>query len=193
MAINKEALAALIIAQTGNADFTADMIDDNMLTDLVIDDEEVEEVEETEDVEETEEVDETNDEEDEEEVNPLDSVDVNQLSPTERVLYDYMVSQEKKAKQREISLLIQGAQLDIQHKMILDRMAKDGVPIKSIEATIADFKQIQASSARTATTTRIVSKGKIKGGTTQKKPTVPKMGTKEFGEYLANLKQNKKI
>ncbi|MGL5712347.1 MAG: hypothetical protein ACRCX2_04955 [Paraclostridium sp.] len=192
MAINKEALAALIATQMGNADFTADMLDDNMLAGLVID--EVEEVEE-EEATDPEEVEETEDGEEEEEDNdPLAGLDPTQLSPTERMFYEYVISEKEKAKKREISLLISGSQLDVQHKLILDRMAKDGVPIKSIEATIADFKQMQASAVRVGGTTKIVSKSKVKGSTSAKGVNkTPKPGTKEFGQYLANLKKNKKI
>lgn len=197
--INKEALAALIAVQTGNADFTADMLDDSMLAGLTIDETELEVEEEDEEVETTEtdedeEVEETEaEEDDEDDSDPLSGVDPDQLSPTERMFYDYIQTEKKKAKSREISLLIQGSQLDIQHKMILDRMAKDGAKRKSIEATIADFKQIQASSARVGGTTKIVSKSKIKGSSaTTKKNAVPKIGTKEYGKYLAELKKNKK-
>ncbi|MGL5803214.1 MAG: hypothetical protein ACRCX7_11585 [Cetobacterium sp.] len=191
MAINKEALAALIVAQTGNAEFTVDMLDDSMLNGLIIEEEVLEdqEDEETSDDADTEEEDEN---EEDEENDPLADLDPTQLSPTERMFYEYVVSEKEKAKKREISLLISGSQLDVQHKLILDRMAKDGVPIKSIEATIADFKQIQASSTRVGGMTKIVSKSKVKGGATTKQKT-PKPGTKEFGQYLANLKKNKKI
>ncbi|MGL5716958.1 MAG: hypothetical protein ACRCX2_28340 [Paraclostridium sp.] len=198
MAINKEALANLIALQTGNNEFTADMLDDSMLAGLTIEDEvevdeDVEEADEgsgdSESTEESEEVEVDGDDEDED---PLANIDPNQLSPTERMFYDYIQAEKKKAKQREIALLIQGSQLDIQHKMILDRMAKDGVPRKSIEATIEDFKQIKASSTRIAGPTKIVSKSKTKG-TAQTNTKVPKIGTEEFGKYLAQLRQNKKI
>lgn len=193
MAINKEVLAALIATQTGNTEITADMFTDDMLVDLYIEDE-VEEVEETDETEETEEedVEDGEEKEEEEEENLLEGIDPNQLSPTERMFYDYVVKQEQRAKQREISLVIQGAQVSMQHKMVLDRMAKDGMSIKSIEKTIADFKQIEASSARIGGTTRIISKGKTKTTATQTKNQVPKLGTKEYGIYLANLKKGKK-
>lgn len=193
--INKEALAALIAAQTNNAEFTADMIDDNMMAGLINVEEQETEVEENEEADtEVEETEEETDETpaDEEEGDDLEGIDPNNLSPTERMFYDYIQKEKQKAKSREISLIIQGSQLDIKHKMILDRMAKDGVPRKSIEATIEDFKQIQASSARVGGTTKIVSKSKMKG-TTTKKPDVPKMGTKDFGKYLAELRKTKKI
>lgn len=171
------------------------MLDENMLAGLMIEEEVVEDLEDNETPEETdneEEVEETTHESEEDEEDPLAGVDPNQLSPTERMFYEYIQTEKKKATQREISLLIQGSALSIQHKMILDRMAKDGVPRKSIEATIEDFRQIQASSTRNAGPTKIVSKSKTKG-TTTKQSSVPKMGTAEFGKYLAQLRKNKKI
>jgi predicted GNAT family acetyltransferase len=154
----------------------------------------VEEVEETEEAEESEEAEETEEViEDEEEINPLDGVDPNKLSATERMFYDYVVAEKEKAKKREVSLIIQGSQLDIKHKMILDRMAKDGVSRKLIESTIEDLKQIQASSVRVGGT-KIVSKSKLKTKTTPAKDDkIPKMGTREYGVYLANLRKTKKI
>lgn len=194
--INREALAALIVAQTGNADFTADMLDDSMLAGLINIEETEDDVAEVEDAEEAEENTEDNEsgeESEEVEDDELEGIDPNQLTATERMFYDYIQKEKQRAKAREISLIIQGSQLDMKHKMILDRMAKDGVPKKSIEATIEDFKQIQASSARIGGTTKIVSKNKMKGTTPAKKGAVPKMGTKDFGKYLAGLRKTNKI
>lgn len=171
------------------------MIDDTMLSGLILDEEidlPVEDEDNAIEDEEEGEQEPSGDEEDEDDM--LNGVDPNTLSPTERMFYDYIINEKHKAKQREISLLIEGSQLDIKHKLILDRMAKDGVPRKSIEATIADFKQIQASSARVGGMTKIVSKSKMKGTTTKTpaKDAVPKFGTKDFGKYLAQLKNGNK-
>ena len=194
MAINKTALAALLAAQMGNSEINEEFITDEMLLGL----EEIEEVEEVleeedeeTDVEETEETEETDDEtggEEDVEEDPFDGIDVSKMTPTERMFYEYVLSEKKKSQAREISLLIQGSQISIQHKMVLDRMAKDGMSMKSIEKTIEDFKQIEASSARNAGRTKIVSKSKSKK-TVQAKGKIPKPGTREFGEYLASLKK----
>lgn len=200
MAISKEALATLLATQLNNPEITADFITDEMLAGLEIEEEETlpnpeeEEVEDEQEEQDEEETDETEDEnEDEEETDPFADVDPDKLSPTERMFYDYVVSEKEKAKKREISLLIQGSQISIQHKMVLDRMAKEGMSISAIEKTIADFKQIEASSARVGGTTKIISRSKTKGSTTtKKKDDVPKIGTKEFGAYLAKLKKDKK-
>ncbi|MGL4998921.1 MAG: hypothetical protein ACRC5T_08155 [Cetobacterium sp.] len=201
MAINKEALANLILNQRENQEFNLDSLTDEMLSGLFSDEEElIDNEEETQEAEESEEetqedtvAEETSEENDEEIV--FEGIDTTNLSPTEKMFYDHIIKEKHKAKQREISLLISGSQLDIKHKVILDRMAKDGVPRKSIEATIEDLKQIQASNARTKGLTKIVSKSKTKGiapKTDPKNPTVPKFGTKEFGSYLAQLKNGKK-
>jgi len=170
------------------------MIDDTLLENLLIEEEEeigeIETEEETleEENEEADETDETEDEEDEE--ISLDDIDVNSLSPTEKIFYDVIMSERKKAKQREISALITNANISIKHRLVLDRMAKSGVGVFDIKKTIEDFKEIEASSTRGASRPVVVSKNKVKKQTTKAKEQI-KPGTKAFGAYLAKLKNNK--
>lgn len=193
MKIDKTQLASLIAQQTGS-EFSEDLLDDTVLASLLIADEEEEEVEtheEEEEETETEETEEETEDEDEDEEISLDDIDVNSLSPTEKIFYDVIMSERKKAKQREISALITNANINIKHRLVLDRMAKSGVGVADIKKTIEDFKEIEASSARTTSRSVIVSKSKVKKQTGTKAKDTVKPGTKAFGEYLAKLKHNK--
>lgn len=191
MKIDKTQLATLIAQQTGS-DFSEDMLDDSILETLLIEEEEEEEIETIEDDEQEEETEEQEEiEEEEEEEISLDDIDVSSLSPTEKLLYDAIMSERKKAKQREISALITNANINIKHKLVLDRMAKSGVGVADIKKTIEDFKEIEASSSRNTSRSIIVSKGKVKKQTVTKAKENVKPGTKAFGEYLAKLKHNK--
>ncbi|MGL5962045.1 MAG: hypothetical protein ACRCZ0_08840 [Cetobacterium sp.] len=192
MAINREALASLIATQTGNNDFTVDMINDEMLTGLFLEEEiVVDEVIEEQDVVQEEGDEEIPEEEIEQDL--LDGINVDELTGNERVFYDYIIKQQQKAKAREISLLIDGSQLDSKNRSILNRMATAGLSREAIEETIVDLKQIQASSARTAPATKIISKNKVKTSAPQVTEKTPKIGTKDFGKYLAELRKTKKI
>lgn len=192
MKIDKTQLASLIAQQTGS-EFSEDLLDDTVLASLLIADEEEEEVETHEEEEETEveETEEETEDEDEDEEISLDDIDVNSLSPTEKIFYDVIMSERKKAKQREISALITNANISIKHRLVLDRMAKSGVGVADIKKTIEDFKEIEASSARNTSRSVIVSKSKVKKQTGTKAKDTVKPGTKAFGEYLAKLKHNK--
>lgn len=191
MKIDKTQLASLIAQQTGS-EFSEDLLDDTILANLLIADEEEEEVETYEEDEETEteETEETEEETEDEEIS-LEDIDVNSLSPTEKIFYDVIMSERKKARQREISALITNANINIKHRLVLDRMAKSGVGIADIKKTIEDFKEIEASSARNTSRSVIVSKSKVKKQTGTKAKDTIKPGTKAFGEYLAKLKNNK--
>lgn len=191
MKINKTQLATLIAQQTGS-EFSEDMLDDSLLENLLIEEEEEEEIETTEEDEQEEETEEQEEEdEDEEEEISLEDIDVNSLSPTEKIFYDVIMSERKKAKQREISALITNANISIKHRLVLDRMAKSGVSVADIKKTIEDFKEIEASASRTTSRSVIVSKSKVKKQTGTKAKDNIKPGTKAFGEYLAKLKHNK--
>lgn len=193
MRIDRTQLASIIAEQTGS-EFTEEMLTDDIINRLIIQDEEDEQEEHVDDNEDEQEEEESEDEEEqtddeEDEEISLEDIDVNSLSPTERLLYDAIVSERKRARQREISTLITSAGVSLKHKLVLDRMAKSGVGISDIKKTIDDFKEIEASASRTPSRSKIVSKNKVKKQTQTKEKIKP--GTKAFGAYLAKLKNNK--
>ncbi|MGL5712149.1 MAG: hypothetical protein ACRCX2_03950 [Paraclostridium sp.] len=192
MAINKQALAQLIAEQTGNSDFNEDMITDDLLAGLVVDEEVVEDdVEDDVDENTDTDTDDTENDDSEDEEISLDNIDVNSLSATERIFYDVIVSERKKAKQREISAVITNAGVNVKHKLVLDRMAKSGVDIVEIKKTIEDFKEIESSITRSGGKGIVISKSKVKKKTETSDKT-PKSGTKDFGKMLAQLKLKNK-
>lgn len=192
MALNKTALAQLIAQQTGS-EFNEEMLTDDIISGLLIDevDEEEEVIDDVEDNDDNNTDDDSNPEDVEDEIS-LDNIDVNSLSPTERVFYDVIVSERKRAKQREISAVITNAGVNVKHKLVLDRMAKSGVDINEIKKTIEDFKEIESSISRAGGKGIVISKSKVKKKTDGNDSKMPKNGTKDFGKMLAQLKLKNK-
>lgn len=182
-------LLAIIAQKTGTEINPDDFTDEELGVFMNQEEEENnEENQEEEQGEEEESNDEDNEEEEEDTTDALESIDRDRLDPATQMIYDALMSERKALKKKEIDIEITNSGLHIKHKLVLDRMAKNGVNLKEIRKTITDLQEIEKSSARTKTGTTFTSKTKVNTKTETKAKKEPKYGTYDFGKMLAQKK-----
>lgn len=185
--VNKELLAALGL--------NINELDEEVLSSLIVEDEleDIEDEEENEEeIEDEEEEDkETEDEDDEEEI----EIDLDKMTPGERMIYGLFEKERARNKRKEINLVVNGAGLGAKQKEIVDLMVKNGANLKDVTKAIENFKEMTNSEKRTTASSIMIPKGKVKTKTVkekQKKDDKPKIGTPEYGKYMASLRVGKK-
>ncbi len=184
--INKAKLLEELTNKLGEEALEGFDLDDETLTSLL---EVEEEIDEDEDEEEVDEIDE-DDEDEEEEEDDLENIDVTKLTSGERMMYNIYLKEKKKAKQVELNALISTSGVGVKHKEVLKRMAKSGVGMNEIKKTIEDFKQVEDASTRILGRKKIVPKAKVKTKGKVKSKS-PKVGSLEYGQFLAKKKKRK--
>lgn len=183
MALNKDELIKFLAEQTGKE-----------VTDIELDDEDInkfyeEELElELEEEEEEEELDEEEeeevDDEDEDDEDDFGSgIDISKLDETSKMIYNELLKEKERNRKKEVINMIEISGLKDQHKTVLKRMAKSGSKKKDIESSINDLLEMENSNKRKKATSVVLPKGKIASG--KKKKSGPKMGTREYGALLA--------
>jgi len=181
--LNKEAIQTFLSSKLGDT-FNPEELEEQMKSWVLPAEEPETEVEETATTQ-----NETSEEEQEvsgEEEVDLSDIDPNELDPIAKKLYDKLLEVTETSREKQISIAIGSSGLDEKHVAILERMAKNGMDISEIEATIADFKEIEESKKRKKGTALplIFSSSKTKTPQT-KKQTETKVGTVDFGRKLA--------
>lgn len=133
--------------------------------------------------------DENEDNVDESEID-LSALNPENMSELEKFLYNKLIEQDEEHRVKELNTVINSSGVNDKFKAVLQRMADNGVEIEEIEKTIADFKEIEKSTQRKkGNNTLILPRSKTKGaGTSKKDNNAPKVGTVEFGKFLAKKK-----
>lgn len=187
MAINKEALAKLIAEQTGQ-EFNSDLLTDDMLAEVIIPEEIIDEDDEIneETIEET--IEENIDEENDGSLK-LEDIDRATLDPSSQLLYDVFMNERKREKAREISALVNGSGLTDKSRDIVDRLVKTGADADEIRKTIDGLKELESLTSKALGKTIVVPRGKVKKTVAKKESDKPKIGTAEYGKYLASLRK----
>lgn len=204
--INKEAIAEFLSSKLGNT-FKPEDLSDETISKWVstVEEEDESSVEDKEDkankpeqskdnsdgeVNSNEETDETSGEQEDEEEIDLSAINPDEMTPLEKFLYNKLVEQTEEHRAKELNTVINSSGVNDKFKAVLKRMADNGVEIEEIEKTIADFQEIEKSSQRKkGNNTLILPRGKAKGaGTNKKDNKAPKVGTVEFGKFLAKKK-----
>lgn len=189
MAIDKATLIALIAQKTGTEINPDDFTEEELgLMNNNEEEQDEQQDEEQDEQDNNEEQDEDEDSEDDNPTDALESIDRDRLDPATQMIYDALMSERQSLKQKEIGMEISNSGLHIKHKLILDRMAKNGVNLKEIRKTISDLKEFEKSNARTKTGTAFTSKTKVNKKTETNSKKEPKYGTYDFGKMLAQKK-----
>jgi len=190
--INKEELIKFLAEQTGKEVDEIELGDDDLNKLYDPEEEEDFEGEEEEDIDDEDEEDDEDDDIDDDEEDDDEfgqDIDESKLDDTSRMIYNALLKEKERNRKKEIMNIIDVSGLKDQHKAVLKRMAKNGSKKKDIESSINDLLELEKSTKRKRKTTLIVPKGKVSGK--KKKRTEPKVGTREYGAFLAK-KLNKK-
>lgn len=192
--INKEALIALIASQAGEG-FNGDSITDDMLSGILIpenDDDDYDNDEDSnDDGNEGQDEDDNGQnneyDDDDEEDTDVDDVDVNKLTAGERMIYDMYKKEKLRHKQSEIRSLVNNSGVGEKHRAALMKMVELGASKKDISKFVESFKQVDNAESRILGSTNVLPRRKVKKTKSNKKPNV-KLGTREFGELLASMR-----
>lgn len=130
---------------------------------------------------------EQDDEEDETDI--FANIDKDKLDPSAKLILEALEQQQARMNRREIGIEIDASGLNIKHKLVLNRMADNGMSKKEIQKTIADFKEIENASNRSiGIGDKFLSKNKLKttGSASVKKP----LTRYDIGAMLAKKRYN---
>jgi len=186
--LNLEALTAMLSNSLGEEAVSGLEFDEDTLATLMIDDEDTVDTDDVDNDEDNgdEDADNDNDNEyDDEDEAGLEDIDVDKLTVGERILYDTLMKERKRADKEALNALISTSGVGTKHREVLRRMIKNGVAIKDIKDTIEDFKEVENTSTRVLGKKRVVPKSKVKTNILKKKDDKPKIGSKEYGKLLA--------
>lgn len=188
--INKELLATLGL--------NIEELDEEVLKGLIIEDEQENEEDETDETPEDENEDDesdTDDDNDDDEDDEELGIDLDKLTPGERMIYGLFEKERARNKKKEINLVVNNAGLSAKHKEVVDLLVKNGANLKDVTKAIENFKEMTNSEKRATGSSIMIPKGKVKTKTIKDKQTKdekPKIGSPEYGKYMASIRLGKK-